>query len=101
MKFINEKPGTPLAQKITDHTNNQNGITARDLKSNQLLQTRLQTEINDRYAGEIYFRIKRGEHQEWPKNAVLENLLAGRILLAFKGKRPEASHQAYKVFFFF
>ncbi len=98
VKFINEKPGTPLAQKITDHTNNQNGITPRDLKSNQLLQTRLQTEINTKYAGEIYFRIKRGEHPDWPKNAVLENQLAGRILMAFKVKKPEASHQAYKVF---
>ena len=98
VKFINEKPGTLLAQKITDHTNNQNGISARDLKSNQLLQTRLQTEINDKYGGEVYFRIKRGEHPEWPKSAVLENQLAGRILLAFKEKKPEASHQVYKVF---
>lgn len=33
-KFIKVSPETPLALKITDHTNNQNGTTARDLQSN-------------------------------------------------------------------
>ena len=39
-KFIQVSPETPLARKITDHTNNQNGTTYRDLQSNSALQTR-------------------------------------------------------------
>jgi hypothetical protein len=98
VKFINEAPGTALAAKITDHTNNQNGISPRDLKANHPIQKRLQTEINNGYNDQVYFRIKRGEHSEWPKDKIIENLLAGRILLAFDEKHPEASHQSYKVF---
>lgn len=98
VRFINEPPNTPLAAIITNRTNNQNGISSRDLKANHPLQTRLQTEINAKYVDEIYFRVKRGEHPEWQKDKVLENLLAGRILLAFNRKRPDAAHQGYKVF---
>ena len=98
VKFIKESPTTPLAVKITDHTNNQNGISSRDLKSNHPLQKRLQTEINGKYGDEIFFRIKRGQHPESRGTTILENQLVGRMLLAFKMKRPEATHQAYKVF---
>ncbi len=97
-KFINVKPDTDLAFKITDHTNNQNGISARDLKSNNIIQRRLQSEIEYKYQGELHFRTKRGEHPEWPKDKVVENSEVGRFLLAFDLKKPEACHQTYKVF---
>jgi hypothetical protein len=94
-KFIRVSPETPLALKITDHTNNQNGTTARDLQSNNPIQTRLQQEIN---SGKFRYRIKRGEHPEWDQNSVIENELAARILLAFDVKQPWSSHQTYKLF---
>jgi hypothetical protein len=95
-KFIQISPETPLALKITDHTNNQNGTTARDLQSNNPIQTRLQTEIN---AGKkFYYRIKRGEHFDWDADRVIENELAARILLAFDLKQPWSCHQTYKLF---
>ena len=94
-KFIQVSPETPLALKITDHTNNQNGTTARDLQSNSHIQTRLQREINS--AGYRY-RIKRGEHTEWDAAKVIENDLAARILLAFDLKQPWTCHQTYKLF---
>jgi len=95
-KFIQTPPTGTLAAKITDHTNNQNGTTARDLQSNNLIQTRLQSEINS--AGEFCYRIKRGEHLDWPVEKVIENDLAARLLLAFDLKEPWSCHQTYKLF---
>ena len=95
-KIIQTPPEGKLAAKITDHTNNQNGTTARDLQSNNLIQTRLQTEINGK--GEFCYRIKRGEHSEWAKEKVIENELAAKLLLAFDLKEPWSCHQTYKLF---
>jgi hypothetical protein len=99
-KFIKISPETPLARKITDHTNNQNGTTYRDLQSNNPIQTRLQTEVHSRYPGEFRYRIKRGEHPEWDQEGaiVIENELAARLLLAYDVKEPWSCHQTYKLF---
>ena len=73
----------------------------RDLQSNNILQTRLQSEIHRSCASEYYYRIKRGEHPEWDKDdsrTVIENELAARILLAFDLKEPWTCHQTYKLF---
>lgn len=96
VKFIQTPIDSKLAVKITDHTNNQNGTTARDMQSNNLIQTRLQAEINGK--GEFCYRIKRGEHPEWEEDKVIENELAARILLAFDVKQPWSCHQTYKLF---
>ncbi len=97
-KFIEIHPDSDLALKITDHTNNQNGTTHRDLRSNTLIQTRLQTEVHKEYTGDRFYKIKRGEHPEWPSDKVIENELAGLILLAFDLKNPSSAHQKYKLF---
>ena len=97
-KFVSVSPETELATKITDHTNNQNGTTPRDLKSNNPVQTRLQSEIHAKYPGQVYYRIKRGEHPEWPSDQIIENELAAKCLLAFDLKDPASCHQGYKLF---
>jgi hypothetical protein len=97
-KFIRIAPDSELALKITDHANNQNGTTGRDLKSNNPIQTRLQSEIHSKYKDEVYYRIKRGESPDWPPEKVIENDLAARILLAFDLKQPWTCHQTYKLF---
>jgi hypothetical protein len=86
-----------LDQKITHHTNNQNGITARDLQSNNVLQTRLQAEFNDQFKGKIFYAIKRGDNPEHPAE-IIDNELAGRILLAFDLQEPWSCHQTYRLF---
>jgi hypothetical protein len=97
-KFINVPPNDALASKITDHTNNQNGTTFRDLQSNNPIQVRLQSEIHRKYKNDAWFRIKRGEHVEWPADKVIENERAARVLLAFDLKDPSSCHQTYKLF---
>lgn len=97
-KFISISPKSELAAKITDHTNRQNGVSGRDLQSNNEVQMRLQNEIHTKYKGELHYRIARGEHPEWEGSRVVENTEMGRILMAFDLKTPESCHQQYKLF---
>jgi hypothetical protein len=97
-KFVSVSPKSALAAKITDHTNRQNSITGRDLQSNSLIQTRLQTEVHTKYKGQRFYRIARGECPKWDQKKVIENDAAARVLLAFDLKQPESCHQNYKLF---
>lgn len=87
-KFFVISPKNKLATKITNRTNNQNGSKPRDFQSNSEIQNRLQAEIHQKYKGEIYYRIRRGEHPEWKSEKVIENELAGKLILAFDLKKP-------------
>lgn len=97
-KIVNVSPKSALALKITDHTNRQNGITGRDLQSNNSIQMRLQSEIHRLYQGQVFYRIARGEHLEWDQSRVIENDAAARMLLAFDLRKPDSCHQHYKLF---
>jgi AIPR protein len=101
-KFIHIQPDSKLARDITDHTNNQNGTTHRDLQSNNPIQTRLQSDFKRDYPNVFNYRIKRGEHPEWDKPGAsattIENELAARILLAYDVKEPWSCHQTYRLF---
>jgi hypothetical protein len=97
-KLVNVSPKSELALKITDHTNRQNGITGRDLQSNNPLQTRLQSEVHREYLNEVFYRIARGEHPEWTQGKVIENDVMARILLAFDLGEPHSCHQHYRLF---
>jgi hypothetical protein len=87
-KFIKVAPDSPLGETITKRTNNQNGSRLRDFQSNSRTQKIIQQEFEKNYADEFYYRISRGEHPEWNKNKVIENELAGKLLLAFDLERP-------------
>jgi hypothetical protein len=91
-KFIKVSPDSDLAKKITYRTNNQNGIKARDLQSNSNIQNRLQSEIRDTYKNEFFYRISRGERPDIDQSKVIENTLAGQLLLAFDLRHPETTH---------
>jgi hypothetical protein len=97
-KIVSVSPKGELAQRITDRTNRQNGITGRDLQSNNSIQTRLQSEIHEKYTGRVFYRIAQGEHREWPDRNVIENSVIAKTILAFDCKEPESCHQHYKLF---
>lgn len=84
-----------LISKITYNSNNQNGIKARDFRSNTQTQVRLQNEIDKSYP-EYFYEIKRGDIPE--QRIVIENTLAGQILLAFDLKRPSSVQRYSKIF---
>lgn len=95
-RMIEIPPGSDLAGKISHHSNNQNGIKPRDLQSNSRIQARLQEEFRQQYRGQIFYQVKRGEQSDCPD--VIDNELAGRILLAFDLQEPWSCHQTYKLF---
>jgi hypothetical protein len=94
-RLIELPPDHRLAEKITHHSNNQNPINARDLQSNSTIQRRLQNEFASIYAGQVSYRIKRGEPDQAPQ--MIDNDEAGRLLLAFDLKQPWTCHQTYKI----
>ena len=96
-KFIKADGSSPLAKQITDYSNNQNGVKARDFVANNPIQIRLQNEVAALYGAEYALEIKRGEVA--PANTrVLSNENVGLQLLAFDLQEPWATHRKYQVF---
>ncbi len=95
-RMIEIPPGSELAIKISHHSNNQNGIKPRDLQSNSRIQAHLQEEFEQKYSGQIFYQVKRGEQYDCPET--IENELAARVLLAFDLQEPWSCHQTYKLF---
>jgi hypothetical protein len=85
-----------IAAKITYNSNNQNAIRARDLRSNSTIQIRLQKEVGEYSSGEYALTIKGGERLG--ARVLIDNEVAGKLLLAFDLEEPWSSHQAYKIF---
>lgn len=95
-KFIQASPQSSLSEMITRFSNNQNGVKARDFKSNNNIQIRLQNEFNKFYGTDYFFEIKRGEDSGGAR--VLSNETAGQYLMAFDLKIPWATHRKYQIF---
>ncbi|NVM78676.1 hypothetical protein FHW83_004506 [Duganella sp. SG902] len=95
-KFIQVEAGSALAGLITNYSNNQNGVKARDFKSNHPIQTRLQHEFKKHYRGSYALAVKRGE----PINGgvTISNEVAGLMMIAFDLGEPWTTHRKYQVF---
>lgn len=94
-KIIQLNPRSTEAEEITRFSNNQNGVKARDFKSNNPIQIRLQNEFVDHYSGQYAFEIKTGE--KLPDGEVITNESAGLMLMAFDIKEPWVTHRKYEV----
>ncbi len=95
-KFIQVEPTSSLATQITEFSNNQNGVRARDFKANSAPQIRLQNEFKNLYPGTYEYAIKRGEASAG--GVQISNEDAGLYLMAFDLKTPWATHRKYQVF---
>ena len=95
-KFIRVDPRSLLARQITEFSNNQNGVKARDFKANSSPQIRLQNEFRNRYSNTYEYAIKRGETPF--SGTVISNEDAGLYLMAFDLLEPWATHRKYQVF---
>jgi AIPR protein len=96
VKLIEIDASSDLSETVTIFSNNQNGVKARDFKSNNPIQIRLQNEIRSQYGKEFHYEIKRGEDNAGKKT--ITNELAGLYLLAFDLKRPWDTHRKYQIF---
>lgn len=95
VRLVETKGDTDLSHLITMNSNNQNAIKARDLKSNNNIQRRLQQEFAVASGGKMAYEIKQGESNKG--KVVLPNENAGLILLAMDLSQPWSCHQKYKV----
>ena len=95
-KFVQVDPTSELAKLITEISNNQNGVKARDFMANNPFQIRLQQEFRQNYDGQYFFEIKRGEVLGLGK--LISNEEAGLLLMAFDSGEPWATHRKYQVF---
>ena len=95
-KFVQVDPTSELAKLITEISNNQNGVKARDFMANNPFQIRLQQEFRQNYDGQYFFEIKRGE--VLGSGRIISNEEAGLLLMAFDSGEPWATHRKYQVF---
>ena len=95
-KFIQVDPASILAKQITEFSNNQNGVKARDFKANSSPQIRLQNEIREHYPSDFDYAIKRGEQSTG--GTVISNEEVGLCLMAFDLREPWATHRKYQIF---
>ena len=94
-RFINAGLKSDLANEVTDRTNSQNGVKARDKRSNDLTQTALERQVKNLKLGYIY-DIRRGSVLGAGK--IISNQKAGQLLLAFDKKEPYATHLINNIF---
>jgi hypothetical protein len=96
-RIIELDRSSPLMDRITHHSNNQNGIRPRDFQSNNPIQLRLRAEFDRDYSGSIYYVISRGGHLPTGVE-IIDNELAARVLLVFDLGRPWGAHETHKLF---
>jgi hypothetical protein len=90
-KIIKVEPQSPLIQKITKNANNQNAISAKDLKSNDRVQLNLQRTFSEVFKNTVLYMIKRGESTEGFDN-VIEIDFAGQLITSFYFEEPYKTH---------
>ena len=95
-KFIQVQVNSDLAELITTNSNNQNGVKARDFKSNHPIQSRLQNEFTKYYSSQYTFEVKRGEPGR--DGIPISNEDAGLFMIAFDLMEPWTTHRKYQVF---
>lgn len=85
-----------LTDKITQNSNNQNAIKARDMRSNHGIQQRLKKEVSQVKSRKYELLVKQGEAAAKGTLAI-SNEKAGLALLALDLGEPWSCHQKYKV----
>lgn len=94
-KVVELREDHELSDKITQNSNNQNAIKARDLKSNNPIQERLKREVEMLGYEDFVLEVKRGEVNAG--KTAISNEDAGLALLAMDLGEPWSCHQRYKV----
>lgn len=95
VKFVQVGVDTDLSSIITHYSNNQNGVKARDFKSNSAIQIRLKNELESKFS-DYCFEVKRGEAVQ--DRILITNEESGLLMMAFDLKEPWGTHRNYQVF---
>lgn len=97
VKFVQVAVDSDMAKTITNFSNNQNGIKARDFKSNHPIQIRLKNDIESNFPNYL-FEIKRGESLNLSNKEVISNENLGMWIMAFDSQEPWDTHRKYQIF---
>jgi AIPR protein len=95
-RFIEVGGDDDLAEDITYRTNNQNGISLRDLKSNDRIQVALKNEVQKVFDGRVQYQIKPGEKPI--AGIVLQNDRVAQLVMSLYLDEPYNAHQKYRLF---
>lgn len=90
-KIIKVDNNNPLINRITKNANNQNAISAKDLKSNDRVQIFLQRNFQEKFDGKILYSIKRGE-STLGYDKVIDIDFAAQLITAFYNEAPYKTH---------
>ncbi len=85
-----------ISKRISQTTNNQIPVANRDLRSNDQVQKKIQKGMEE--LG-YYYERKPNEHRDKPKSKVINNELAGQLIMAYHlGMPSEAKNSKILVF---
>lgn len=97
-KIIEIPKGTPISvDEITYWANNQNSISVRDLKANDVIQRALQREFEELFGKKVLYRRQRGASAEG-YDEVIERDFTAQLIAAFYLGEPEITHLRTKLF---
>jgi len=97
-KIIQIPKNAPVSiADITYWANNQNSISVRDLKANDVIQRALQREFEELFEKKVLYRRQRGASAEG-YDEVIERDFAAQLIAAFYLKEPEITHLRTKLF---
>ena len=97
-KIIELPHGSPVkVQDITYWANNQNAISVRDLKANDVIQISLKREFEELLKHKVLYRRQKGDSKEG-YDEVIERDFAAQLIAAFYLGEPHITHQRNKLF---
>ncbi|MDP3057722.1 MAG: AIPR family protein [bacterium] len=93
---IYETKNLELSQQIAEYTNSQNPVKSRDIRSNDYMQKKLESELLQK--GYFYER-KKNYYKDKSKNKRLDSEKIGQVLMAFYSEMPaEAKNKKQLIF---
>jgi hypothetical protein len=95
-RFIEVGGDDQLADEITYRSNNQNGISMRDLRANDRIQLSLKNSFEKEFGGAFSYLIKAGENAK--SDRFISNDKAAQLLIALYLNEPYFAHQKDRIF---
>jgi hypothetical protein len=95
-RFIEVGGDDQLADEITYRSNNQNGISMRDLRANDRIQLSLKNSFEKEFGDTFSYLIKAGENAK--SESFISNDRAAQLLIALYLNEPYFAHQKDRIF---
>jgi len=91
-----QRAALEMIERITLRSNNQNGVSMRDLRSGDDKQRSLASELEQLTDGRVAYAIHRGKHYD--ADVVINNDYGAQLLVSVYDGKPWTAHQKSKLF---